>query len=58
MADKERILALIDEMIKEAQEEPQWKAESALKCLKKELLKEQEAEDEPTFDDWTKGEGR
>lgn len=29
-------------MIKEAQEEPQWKAESALRCLKKELLKEQE----------------
>jgi len=24
----------------------------------KELLKEKEAEDEPTFDDWTKGEGR
>ena len=23
-----------------------------------ELLKEQEEEDEPTFDDWTKGEGR
>ena len=22
------------------------------------LLKEQETEDEPTFDDWTKGEGR
>ena len=22
------------------------------------LLKEQEAEEEPTFDDWTKGEGR
>ncbi len=22
------------------------------------MLKEQEAEDEPTFDDWTKGEGR
>ena len=43
MADKERILTLIDEMIKEAQEEPQWKAESALKCLKKELLKEHEA---------------
>ena len=41
MADKEKILTLIDEMIKEAQEEPQWKAESALKCLKKELLKEQ-----------------
>lgn len=42
MADKETILMLIDEMIEEAQEEPQWKAESALKCLKKELLKAQE----------------
>lgn len=41
MIDKERILTLIDEIIKEAQEEPQWKAESALRCLKKELLKEQ-----------------
>lgn len=42
MTDKEKILMLIDEIIKEAQEEPQWKAESALKCLKKELLKAQE----------------
>ena len=42
MPDKEKILILIDEMIKEAQEEPYWKAESALRCLKKELLKEQE----------------
>lgn len=39
MIDKETILMLIDEMIEEAQEEPQWKAEPALKCLKKELLK-------------------
>lgn len=43
MTNKEKILMLIDEIIKEAQEEPQWKAESALKCLKKELLKAQEA---------------
>ena len=43
MLNKEKILILIDEMIKEAQEEPQWKAELALRCLKKELLKEQEA---------------
>lgn len=42
MTDKEKISTLIDEMIKEAQEEPQWKAESALRCLKKELLEEQE----------------
>lgn len=43
MADKETILILIDELIKEAQEAPQWKAESALRCLKKELLKEQKS---------------
>lgn len=41
MPNKEKIFILIDEMIKEAQEEPQWKAESALRCLKKELLEEQ-----------------
>jgi len=42
MTDKEKISILIDEMIKEAQEEPQWKAELALRCLKKELLEEKE----------------
>ena len=52
MADKERILTRIDEMIKEAQEEPQWRAESALKCLKKELLKEQKAV-KPVLDEQT-----
>lgn len=49
MTDKERILILIDELIKEAQEAPQWKAESALRCLKKELLEEQESV-EPVLD--------
>ena len=41
--DKEKIIRIIDELIFEAQKESTWKAENALRCLKKELLKEQEA---------------
>lgn len=51
---KEKILKLIDELIKEAQEEPWWRAESALKCLKCNLiplLKEHEVR-ELTMDEW------
>ena len=33
----------MDELIAEAEAEPSWKAVSALRCAKKELLKEQEA---------------
>jgi hypothetical protein len=40
--DREKVIRIIDELIFEAQKEPNWKAESALKCLKKELLKAQE----------------
>ena len=43
MLDREKVIRIIDELIFEAQKEPNWKAESALKCLKKELMKEQEA---------------
>lgn len=39
----EKVIRIIDELIFEAQKAPTWKAENALKCLKKELLKEQEA---------------
>jgi uncharacterized CHY-type Zn-finger protein len=41
--NREKIIRIIDELIFEAQKAPTWKAENALRCLKKELLKEQEA---------------
>ena len=41
--DREKIIRIIDELIFESQKEPTWKAENALRCLKKELLKEQDA---------------
>lgn len=41
--DREKVIKIIDELIFEAQKAPTWKAENALRCLKKELLKEQEA---------------
>lgn len=41
--DREKIIRIIDELIFEAQKEPTWKAENALRCVKKELLKKQEA---------------
>ncbi len=40
--DREKVIRIIDELIFEAQKETTWKAENALRCLKKELLKEQE----------------
>lgn len=40
--DMEKVIRIIDELIFEAQKAPTWKAENALRCLKKELLKEQE----------------
>ena len=40
--DMEKVIRIIDELIFEAQKELTWKAENALRCLKKELLKEQE----------------
>ena len=43
MPDREKVIRIIDELIFEAQKAPTWKAENALRCLKKELLKEQEA---------------
>ena len=43
MIDREKVIRIIDELIFEAQKAPTWKAENALRCLKKELLKEQEA---------------
>ena len=39
----EKVIRRIDELIFEAQKEPTWKTENALRCLKKELLKELEA---------------
>jgi hypothetical protein len=42
MIDMEKVIRIIDELIFEAQKEPAWKSENALKCLKKELLKGQE----------------
>ena len=36
------VIRLIDELIHEARDEPTWKAEQALRCLKKEI-KEREA---------------
>lgn len=43
MPDREKVIRIIDELIYEAQKELTWKAENALRCVKKELLKEQEA---------------
>lgn len=43
MPDMEKVIRIIDELIFEAQKAPTWKAENALRCVKKELLKEQEA---------------
>lgn len=43
MINMQKIIRIIDELIFEAQKEPTWKAENALRCVKKELLKEQEA---------------
>lgn len=40
--DKEKVIRLIDTLIFEAQDEQTWKVE-ALRCLKKELLKKQNA---------------
>ena len=42
--DREKVIRIIDELIFEAQKAPTWKAENALRYLKKVLLKEQEAE--------------
>ena len=42
MPDREKVIRIIDELIFEAKKAPTWKAENALRCLKKELLKEQE----------------
>ena len=42
MTDMEKVIRIIDELIFEAQKESTWKAENALRCVKKELLKEQE----------------
>lgn len=36
---KEEIKRILDELIKEAEENPDWKAVNALRCAKKELLK-------------------
>lgn len=41
--DKEKVIRIIDELIFEAQKEPIWKSENALRCVKKELLKEHDA---------------
>lgn len=49
--DGENVIRIIDELIFEAQKAPTWKAENALRCLKKELLKEQEVR-ELTIDEW------
>lgn len=46
--DGKKVIRIIDELIFEAQKAPTWKAENALRCLKKELLKEQEAMVKPT----------
>ena len=43
MIDREKVIRIIDELIFEAQKAPTWKAENALRCVKKELLKDQEA---------------
>lgn len=43
MVDMAKVIRIIDELIFEAQKEQTWKAENALRCLKKELLKDQEA---------------
>ena len=43
MPDREKVIRIIDELIFEAQKAPTWKAENALRCLKKEMLKEQDA---------------
>lgn len=45
--DREKVIRIIDELIFEAQKAPTWKAENALRCLKKELLKEQEEKQTP-----------
>ena len=45
--DMEKVIRIIDELIFEAQKAPTWKAENALRCLKKELLKEQEEKQTP-----------
>ena len=42
MVDMAKVIRIIDELIFEAQKEQTWKAENALRCLKKELLKEHE----------------
>lgn len=33
------IIQILDELIAEAKENPDWKAEQALRCAKKEILK-------------------
>ena len=43
LIDREKVIRIIDELIFEAQKAPTWKAENALRCLKKDLMKEQEA---------------
>ena len=44
------IIELIDEWIYEAENEPSWKATQALRCLRKEILKEQGTEWEHLWD--------
>ena len=39
---KEAIEKILDELIREAKEHPDWKAVNALRCAKKELIKELE----------------
>lgn len=38
------IETILDELIKEAQQNPAWKAEQALRCAKRELLEEQKSQ--------------
>ena len=57
MPDREKLIKDIERQMNEPTSEyvVLWFSEAEYVL---ELLKEQEAEDEPTFDDWTKGEGR
>ena len=38
---KEEIKRILDELIKEAEENPDWKAVNALRCAEKELLRKE-----------------
>ena len=61
--DREKVISWLEGLAEDdwrecySDSEVQETARQALNLID-ELLKEQEAEDEPTFDDWTKGEGR